>query len=89
MPDLIHDPLFAPLFAAGALVAVLSFGYALLGAAAWLLDGHRPRNRLRSLRRAAVIGTRHDPRPQPRPADVRRQLRSRQQRAVAAARRVC
>lgn len=57
------------------LLAALSAGYALLGALAWLVDGHRPRNRRRTLRRIAVISTRHDP--QPRPADVRRRLHRR------------
>jgi len=50
MPDLIHDPIVAPIFAAAALVAVLSFGFALLGAAGWLLQGGRaPSPRMRRM----------------------------------------
>jgi len=90
MPDLIHDPIVAPIFAAAALVAVLSFGFALLGlaAAGWERVSRRRRY-------TTISGCRVDlplppvDLPQPRPADVRRQMRGRQQRAVAAARRVC
>jgi len=55
MIDLIHDPLLAPLFAAGALVAALSLGFALLGALAWLIDGHHPRH----LARVRIVRRRH------------------------------
>jgi len=65
MPDLIHDPIVAPIFAAAALVAVLSFGFALLGLAGWLLQGGRaPSPRMRrmakELRRRGHVVVRTD-----------------------------
>jgi len=55
MPDMLYDPLLAPLFAVAALVAALSLGFALLGALAWMIDGHHPRH----LARVRIVRRRH------------------------------
>ena len=56
MPDLIHDPLVLLLLLMGGLT-VVCIGLRVLAA---IIDGHMQRHDLATLRRMAVIGTRHE-----------------------------